>query len=244
MKTKTAKGTRDYLPQETELRGFIQSRMLETYLNAGFSQIITPILEDIENLRNSDGGDNLSMVFEVMKRGSRLSSAITNQQFDALSDIGLRYELTTSLCRYYANNKSKLLLPLKCIQIGNCYRAENPQRGRYREFIQCDIDIIGLDSFWAEVELMVTTANALMSVGMRDFKIRVNDRQLLKALFLKFGFLESQVSSLCVIFDKIDKIGVSGIAHKLAEKLSKIRHANVCWIISRRRIFRWRSMCK
>ena len=117
MIVKTVKGTRDYLPQEAELRDYIQSRVLETYQSAGFNQVITPVLEDIDNLRNSEGGDNLSMIFEVMKRGNKLSSAISDQQFDSLSDIGLRYELTTSLCRYYANNKSKLLLPMKCIQI-------------------------------------------------------------------------------------------------------------------------------
>ena len=218
MITKTVKGTRDYLPQEAELRDYLQSRVLEIYQNAGFNQIATPVLEDIDNLRNSEGGDNLSMIFEVMKRGNKLNSAINNQQFDSLSDIGLRYELTTSLCRYYANNKSKLLLPMKCIQIGNCFRAENPQRGRYREFVQCDIDIIGLDSSWAEVELIATTANALMDVGMRGFRVRINDRRILNELFLKFGFSESQVSGLCVSFDKLDKIGVNGIERELVGK--------------------------
>ena len=218
MKIKTVKGTRDYLPKDAELREHIQRRILETYHSAGFNQIITPILEDIDNLNNSDGGENLSMIFEVLKRGEKLNAAISNAQFDALSDIGLRYELTLSLCRYFANNRSKLLTPTKCIQIGNCYRAENPQRGRYREFIQCDIDIIGLESYWAEVELIATTATALMSVGMKGFRVRINDRKILKELFLKFGFAEEHVSGLCVIFDKLEKIGVDGIARELKEK--------------------------
>ena len=218
MKTNTVKGTRDYLPGEAELRGFMQQQILETYRNAGFRQVITPVLEDIDNLNNSDGGDNLNLMFKVLKRGEKLSSAISKQQFDSLSDIGLRYDLTLPLSRYYANNKSKLILPMKCIQIGNAYRAENPQRGRYREFVHCDIDIVGLDSNWAEVELITTTAIALMKIGIQDFRVRINDRQLLKQLFLKCGFFESQIPALCIIFDKMDKIGTDGIARELSDK--------------------------
>ena len=218
MKTKTVKGTRDYLPREAELRDFMQRRILETYRNSGFSQIITPVLEEIDNLNNSDGGDNLSLMFKILKRGKKLSSAIANGQFDSLSDIGLRYDLTLPLSRYYANNKSKLVFPMKCIQIGNAYRAENPQRGRYREFVQCDIDIVGLDSYWAEVELIATTATTLMNMGIADFRVRINDRQILRQLFLKFGFSEAQVPSLCVTFDKMDKIGINGIKRELSEK--------------------------
>ena len=218
MKTNTVKGTRDYLPKESELREFIQRRILETYRDAGFVQVITPILEDIDNLNNSEGGDNLSLIFEVLKRGNKLSAALNNQQFDSLSDMGLRYELTLSLCRYYANNKSKLIFPMKCIQIGNVYRAENPQRGRYRELIQCDIDIIGLESYWAEVELITTIAEALTNLGLSDFRVRLNDRRILKDLFRLFGFEDDQLSSLCVTFDKMEKIGVSGIERELSEK--------------------------
>ena len=218
MRANTVKGTRDYLPGEAELRDFMQRRILETYRSSGFRQVITPALEDIGNLENSEGGDNLSLMFKILKRGDKLRAAIENRQFTSLADIGLRYDLTLPLSRYYANNKSKLLFPMKCIQIGNAYRAENPQRGRYREFIQCDIDIIGLASYWAEVELIVTTATALMDLGLRDFRVRINDRQILKQLFLNFGFDEAQVPSLCVIFDKIEKIGADGIERDLRGK--------------------------
>ena len=206
------------MPKEAELRDFIQRRILETYRDAGFVQIITPILEDIDNLNNSEGGDNLSLIFEVLKRGNKLSAALSDRQFDSLSDMGLRYELTLSLCRYYANNKSKLIFHLKCIQIGNVYRAENTQRGRYRELIQCDIDIVGLASYWAEVELITTIAEALMNLGLSDFRVRLNDRRILKDLFRVFGFADEQLSSLCVIFDKMERIGISGIERELDEK--------------------------
>lgn len=215
MKTNTVKGTRDYLPKEAALREFMQRRIFETYSDAGFNQIITPVLEDIDNLDNSDGGDNLSLMFKVLKRGNKLDKAIKEGQFDALADIGLRYDLTVPLSRYYANHKSKLIFPMKCIQIGNAYRAERPQRGRYREFIQCDIDIVGPDSYWAEIELIVTTATALMNIGITDFRVRVNDRRILRQLFLFFGFVETEISRLCVIFDKMDKIGIDGIQREL-----------------------------
>ena len=218
MRANTVKGTRDFLPREAELRDFMQRRILETYRSSGFRQVITPALEDIGNLENSEGGDNLSLMFKILKRGDKLRTAIEAQQFGSLADIGLRYDLTLPLSRYYANNKSKLLFPMKCIQIGNAYRAENPQRGRYREFTQCDIDIVGLSSYWAEVELIVTTATALMDLGIRDFRVRINDRQILKRLFLNLGFGEAQVPSLCVIFDKIGKIGADGIERELRGK--------------------------
>ena len=218
MKSNTVKGTRDYLPKEVELRGFIERRIFETYKDAGFNQIITPILENIDNLDNSDGGDNLSLMFKVLKRGAKLKAVIEQQEFDELCDIGLRYDLTVPLSRYYANNRSNLISPMKCIQIGNAYRAENPQRGRYREFIQCDIDILGVESYWAEVELIAVTAEALIKMDIGDFRVRINDRQILRQLFLMFGFVEEDVPSLCVIFDKLDKIGVDGIERELGQK--------------------------
>ena len=218
MKSNTVKGTRDYLPKEVELREFIQRSISETYKDAGFNQIVTPILESIENLDNSEGGDNLSLMFRVLKRGAKLKAAIEQQEFDALCDIGLRYDLTVPLSRYYANNRANLISPMKCIQIGNAYRADNPQRGRYREFIQCDIDILGVDSYWAEVELIAVTAEALTRMNIGDFRVRINDRQILRQLFLMFGFDEREVSSLCVIFDKLDKIGSDGIELELCQK--------------------------
>ena len=218
MKTTTVKGTRDYLPAEAQLRGFIQNRILETYREAGFNQIITPILEDIDNLLGSEGGDNLNLMFKVLKRGGKLESAAAGGKLDSLADIGLRYDLTLPLSRYYANNRAKLVFPMKCIQIGNAYRAENPQRGRYREFVQCDIDILGVSKPWAEAELITTTAKALTDLGIGDFRVRINNRQILSGLFLAFGFAEKDIPGLCVSFDKLDKIGADGVAEEIGRK--------------------------
>jgi len=228
MRTKTVKGTRDYLPKEAELRQFLERSIFETYKEAGFNQIITPVLEDIGNLDNSEGGDNLSLMFKVLKRGEKLNAAINSKEFDKLADIGLRYDLTVPLSRYYANNRSKLILPMKCIQMGNAYRAENPQRGRYREFIQCDIDIVGLDSYWAEVELIVVMAQALINMNIGDFRVRINDRQILNARFLEFGFTETEIAGLCVIFDKMDKIGADGVRRELEQKVFDSPERRAC----------------
>jgi histidyl-tRNA synthetase len=153
MKTSTVKGTNDYLPKEVALREFLQNSILETYRSNGFERIMTPALEDIENLEKSDGGDNLNLMFKILKRGEKLKSALKSASFGQLSDMGLRYDLTLPLSRYYANNRQKLLTPFKCIQIDKAYRAEKPQKGRLREYVQCDIDIIGSDSVYCEIEL-------------------------------------------------------------------------------------------
>lgn len=221
MKISTVKGTRDYLPKEARLRDFMQRQILETYRSAGFSQILTPALEDMGNLNQSEGGDNLRLMFQILKRGEKLHAALAKGQYDALSDIGLRYDLTLPLSRYYANNKAHLVFPMKCIQIGNAYRAENPQKGRYREFMQCDIDILGLASHWAEVELIATTAAALTKLDIGEFRVRINDRQILTQLFLAFGFSAPQIPALCILFDKMDKIGVSGIEKELRQEIAE-----------------------
>ncbi len=218
MKKTPVKGTRDYLPKEAALRAFMQQKILETYSNAGFNQVVTPILEDLQNLQGSEGGDNLNLLFKIMKRGEKLDSALAAKEYGDLADLGLRYDLTLPLTRYFAANKEKLVLPAKCIQIGNAYRAENPQKGRYREFMQCDIDTIGLSSYWAEVELILTTGAALRALDITGFKIKVNDRRILTQLFLAFGFDESAVPGLCIVFDKMDKIGPDGVEKELAEK--------------------------
>jgi len=218
MKITPVKGTNDYLPAEAALREYMQGSILGTYINNGFERILTPALEDIENLDKSDGGDNLNLLFKILKRGDKLNAAIENNRFDSLSDIGLRYDLTLPLSRYYANNRANLIFPMKCIQIGNAYRAENPQKGRYREFTQCDIDILGISSYWAEAELIVTTSAALLNIGINDFRVRINDRRILKDLFINFDFSEEQIPALCVIFDKMDKIGASGVEHEINQK--------------------------
>jgi histidyl-tRNA synthetase len=146
MKITTVKGTRDFLPNEMALRDYIQNKILEVYQNNGFNRIGTPILEDIDNLDKSEGGENLNLIFKALKRGDKLQRAFEKGLLNELCDMGLRYDLTLPLSRYYANNKEKLMLPFKCIQIDKVYRAERPQRGRDRELIQCDIDIVGSSS--------------------------------------------------------------------------------------------------
>ena len=137
MKITSVKGTNDYLPQEVRLRDYLQTQILSTYRSCGFERITTPILEDIENLDKSDGGENLSLIFKVLKRGDKFKKAIEAGKFDELSDIGLRYDLTLPLSRYYACHKANLPSPFKCIQIDSVFRAEQPQKGRFRQFVQC-----------------------------------------------------------------------------------------------------------
>jgi histidyl-tRNA synthetase len=218
MKILPVKGTNDYLPKEAALREFLQNSILETYKQNGFERIMTPALEDIENLDKSDGGDNLNLMFKILKRGEKLNRAIKGSSFDELSDMGLRYDLTLPLSRYYAHNRQKLITPFKCIQIDKAYRAEQPQKGRLRELVQCDIDIIGSDSIYCEIELIHVTAKALLAIGLRDFKVRINDRNILSDILLSLGFKTNDLDSVCVTFDKLDKIGVDGIRNELHTK--------------------------
>lgn len=218
MKITSVKGTNDYLPNEAALRDYLQSVILNVYQQNGFMRIMTPAVEDIENLDKSEGGDNLNLIFKIMKRGDKLAKAIESGDANEIADLGLRYDLTLPLSRYYAGNKDKLLSPMKCIQIDKVYRAERPQKGRLREFVQCDIDILGSDSVNCEVELITTTAKALRAISMKNFAIKINDRRLLRSMLLGCGFEESQIDSVCISFDKLDKIGVDGVQAELTEK--------------------------
>src|SRR5699024_2685679 len=165
MKTNPLKGMRDLLPQEQALRDYIQGEILATYRASGFERISTPILEDMENLDKSEGGDNLNLIFKVLKRGDKLEKALASGQEKELSDMGLRYDLTLPLSRYYAANRDKLPNPFKVIQTDRVYRAERPQKGRLREFVQCDIDILGDSSPNAEVAQIDVTTRALLNIG-------------------------------------------------------------------------------
>ena len=222
MKITSLKGTNDYLPNEVEIRDYLQERILSVYKENGFEHIITPAIEDIENLDKSDGGENLNLIFKIMKRGDKLdkalASGVTAANENELADMGLRYDLTLPLSRYYANNKDKLTLPMKCIQIDRVYRAERPQKGRLREFIQCDIDIIGSESTDSEIELILTTTKALDAIGLKNYKVKLNDRRLLRAVLQSFGFAENDLDSVCITFDKMDKIGLTGVVEELTEK--------------------------
>ena len=218
MKITPVKGTNDYLPDEANLREYMQNSILATYKNNGFERIMTPALEDMENLNKSDGGDNLSLLFSILKRGEKLESALREEKYGELADLGLRYDLTVPLCRYFANNRHKLFSPFKCIQIDKAYRAERPQRGREREFTQCDIDILGSKSKNCETEIIHVTAKALLDLGLENFKVKINDRRLLKDVLFSMGFEENDISSVCISFDKLDKIGADGLREELTNK--------------------------
>ncbi len=218
MKIKSVKGTNDYLPEQARVRDYLQNKILQVYTENGFEHIITPIIEDAENLDKSEGGDNLNLVFKIMKRGEKLEKAVAEGKLDELSDMGLRYDLTLPLSRYYANNRNELISPMKCIQIDRVYRAERPQKGRLREFIQCDIDILGTSSITAEIELIATTTKALLAIGMDEFTVKINDRRILRAVLLHMGFEEKELDSVCITFDKMDKIGADGVKAELLEK--------------------------
>lgn len=218
MKISNVKGTNDYLPSQVALRDYLQNVILETYKAGGFERISTPAIEDIENLDKSEGGENLNLIFKILKRGDKLDVAIRSGDEKELADMGLRYDLTLPLSRYYANNKNNLPLPMKVIQIDRVYRAERPQKGRLREFVQCDIDIIGSSSITCEVELIQTTTKALLAIGMKDFTVKVNDRRILRGMLMQMGFEEKDLDSVCITFDKMDKIGVEGVRSELTEK--------------------------
>lgn len=223
MKTTPVKGTNDYLPSEAALRDSLQSTILGIYKKHGFEHIITPAIEDAENLDKSEGGDNLNLIFKILKRGEKLDRALADG--GELSDMGLRYDLTLPLCRYYAANKATLPTPAKLIQCDRVYRAERPQKGRMREFIQCDIDIIGSPSPDCEVELITTTARALREIDstaggnvLGRFRVKVNDRALLRGVLTRAGFPVDALDTVCVSFDKLDKIGADGVVAELCEK--------------------------
>ena len=220
MKINALKGMKDILPAEQRLRDYVQGKILETYRACGFERISTPMLEDAENLDKSDGGDNLNLIFKVLKRGDKLEAALNTSPVDekSLSDMGLRYDLTLPLTRFFAANKNELQFPFKVIQTDRVFRAERPQKGRSREFVQCDIDILGEPSVNAEVELIDVTARALMNINFTDFAININDRRILRSMLQNMGFAPESLDSVCITFDKMDKIGAQGVEAELTEK--------------------------
>ncbi|MBF7096014.1 histidine--tRNA ligase [Alkalibacter mobilis] len=210
------RGTRDILPDEMEIRDRLESKILDTYVKHGFQRIETPALESLDLLLDSEGGENLKMLFTILKRGEKLDLHSEASVTD-ICDIGLRYDLTLPLSRFYSNNQQKLSMPFKSIQIGNVYRAERPQKGRFRSFKQCDIDIIGDDSWQAEVELIDTTAKALNQIGFDDFTVKINDRRILSGMILGAGYSENDISQVSIILDKKDKIGKDGVLAELSQ---------------------------
>lgn len=209
-----SKGMRDILPQEMFLREYVLNIMKETYRKFGFNSIETPIVEHIENLTNKSGGDNEKLIFKILKRGEKLDlNNIVDET--SLVDSGLRYDLTVPLTRYYSNNESLLETPFRSLQIGNVFRAERPQKGRFREFLQCDIDILGEKTNLAEIELITAVITFLKKLDFKDFTIKINDRKILKPMVLYAGFLESDISKVLISLDKMDKIGIDGVKDEL-----------------------------
>ena len=213
-----AKGMRDITPQEKEIRDYVEGVIVNTYKQNGFELIETPVVENIENLIGSKGGENLKLIFKILKRGDKLDFSKENLTEDDLADLGLRYDLTVPLSRFYCNNKANLPSVFKALQVGNVFRAERAQKGRYRSFKQCDIDIIGDSTNKAELELIATTAKALTALGVSNFIVRFNDRRVLKAVILNCGFTEEEFDNVCIIVDKLDKIGMAGIEKELRSK--------------------------
>ena len=218
MSTLPVRGTKDYLPKEVEIRDYLRTKIENIYKNFGFNKINTPTMEDIERLNKSDGGENLAMIFKILKRGQKLDLSKSDISENDLVDSGLRYDLTMPLSRYFANNKHLLSMPFKALQIDKVFRAERPQKGRLREFYQCDIDIIGDASIFAEMELIAATTAALEAIGFTDFTVRINDRRILTDMILAAGFTSEDVDSVCISFDKLDKIGLDGVKAELLEK--------------------------
>ncbi len=225
MKTNTnpAKGMRDFLPNEKKIRDYIEGKIVDTYIKSGFEHIETPVVENIENLINSNGGENLKLIFKILKRGEKLSDLQGATEND-LADLGLRFDLTVPLSRFYCNNKAKLPSVFKSIQAGNVFRAERAQKGRFRSFKQCDIDIIGDSSPNAEIELISVTATALRNLDIDKFSIRLNDRRVLKDVIMFCGFSEDEFESVCIIVDKLDKIALEGVKNELIAKEYKIEN--------------------
>ncbi len=213
---KPVTGMKDILPQEMQIRDYAIGVIKETYGKFGFTSIETPCVEHIANLTSRQGGDNEKLIFKILKRGEKLNVAQAQTEEEVV-DGGLRYDLTVPLVRFYANNAAQLPSPFKALQMGNVWRADRPQRGRYRQFMQCDIDILGEPSNLAEIELILATTTTLGRLGFQNFQIRINDRRILKAMAAYSGFPEESYDSVFIILDKIDKIGLEGVRQELSE---------------------------
>ncbi len=211
---KPVTGMKDILPEEMEIRDYVIGVIKETYGNFGFTSIETPCVENLANLNCKAGGENEKLIFKILKRGEKLRLQEAQGEED-LVDGGLRYDLTVPLVRYYSNHVNELPAPFKALQIGNVWRADRPQRGRYRQFMQCDIDIFGEAGNLAEIELILATTTTLGRLGFRNFNIRINDRQILKAMAAYSGFAQEDYDQIFIILDKMDKIGIDGVETEL-----------------------------
>lgn len=211
---KPVTGMKDIMPEEMVIRDYVISVITDTYSKFGFTRIETPCMENIENLTNKQGGDNEKLIFKILKRGEKLNLETATCEADVV-DGGLRYDLTVPLVRYYSNHANELPSPFKSLQMGNVWRADRPQRGRYRQFMQCDIDILGEPSNLAEIELILATTTTIGRLGFKKFEIRINDRRMLKAMAAYAGFEEASYDSVFITLDKMDKIGIAGVTEEL-----------------------------
>ena len=216
LKKKPVTGMKDILPAEMQVRDYVTGLIKETYKSFGFSPIETPCVEHIENLCSKQGGDNEKLIFKIMKRGEKLNLETAQSEAD-LTDSGLRYDLTVPLSRFYSNNANDLPTPFKALQMGSVWRADRPQRGRFRQFVQCDIEILGEPTCLAEIELILATTTLLGKLNFKDFKVRINERRILKAMASYSGFTEDQYDQVFIILDKMDKIGWDGVKAELIE---------------------------
>ena len=216
LKKKPVTGMKDILAQEMEIRSHVMRLIRETYETFGFIQIETPCVEHIGNLNSKQGGENEKLIFQILKRGEKLRLAEAKTEAD-LVDSGLRYDLTVPLCRYYANNAAQLPSPFKALQMGNVWRADRPQRGRFRQFMQCDIDILGEATDLAEIDLILATTTLLGKLDFKHFTVRLNDRRILKAMAAHCGFPEDSYDAVFITLDKMDKIGEEGVETELLE---------------------------
>ena len=216
LKKKPVTGMKDILPAEMQVREYVMNQIRETYGGFGFNSIETPCVEHIENLSSKQGGDNEKLIFKIMKRGEKLNLEAAQMEND-LVDSGLRYDLTVPLSRYYSNNAAVLPAPFKSLQMGSVWRADRPQRGRFRQFVQCDIDILGDPTRLAEIELILATTTLLGKIGFKGYTVRINDRNILKGMAAHCGFSEESYDQVFIILDKMDKIGMDGVARELKE---------------------------
>ena len=214
---KPVNGMKDILPAEMEIRDYVTSVIKDTYRSFGFTPIETPCMENIANLSNKQGGENEKLIFKVLKRGEKLNLETAKEEADVV-DFGMRYDLTVPLSRFYANHANDLPTPFKALQIGSVWRADRPQRGRYRQFTQCDIDILGEPSNLAEIELITATTTTIGRLGFKNFEIRINERRILKAMAAYSGFEEKDYDSIFITLGKMDKIGLEGVAAELEEE--------------------------
>jgi histidyl-tRNA synthetase len=217
LKKKPVTGMKDILPKEMEIRNYVTSMIRETYASFGFTSIETPCVEHIENLCSKQGGENEKLIFKILKRGEKLKLDQAKEEAD-LVDSGLRYDLTVPLSRYYSNNANDLPSPFKALQMGYVWRADRPQRGRFRQFMQCDIDILGESTYMAEIELVLATTTLLGKLDFHNFTIRINDRKILKAMAQYSGFPQESFDTVFIILDKMDKIGLEGVAAELEKE--------------------------